>query len=139
MNILRKNTDYALRIMGNLAGNYGQGAVSVRMLAREEDVSYQFACKILQKLQGAGLVESAMGPAGGYQLCREPGKITMLDVIQTMQGNITVNRCTDKDDNCPRQANCPVHIVLRRLQRNVDEFFAKVTLKDLVDSKDSMG
>ena len=134
MNVLRKNTDYALRMMGNLAGNYGQGAVSVRMLAREEDVSYQFACKILQKLQGAGLVESAMGPAGGYRLCREPEKITMLDVIQAMQGNITVNRCTDKDDNCPRQKNCPVNSVLRRLQRNVDEFFVKVTLKDLLDS-----
>jgi Rrf2 family protein len=136
MNILRKNTDYALRMMGNLAGNYGQGSVSVRTLARREDVSYQFACKILQKLQGAGLVESAMGPAGGYRLCREPEKITMLDVIQTMQGNITVNRCTDKDDNCPRQANCPVNSVLSRLQRNVDEFFAKVTLKDLLDSGD---
>ena len=140
MNILRKNTDYALRMMGNLAGNYGQQrAVSVRMLARQEDVSYQFACKILQKLQGAGLAESAMGPAGGYRLCREPEKITMLDVIQAMQGNITVNRCTDENDNCPRQPNCPVSIVLRRLQRNVDEFFVKVTLKDLVDSKDSMG
>ena len=127
MNILRKNTDYALRIMGNLAGNYGQGSVSVRMLARQEDVSYQFACKILQKLQGAGLVESAMGPAGGYQLCREPGKITMLDVIQTMQGNITVNRCTDKNDNCPRQANCPVSSKLCQLQQCVDEFLRGVT------------
>ena len=133
MNIFRKNTDYALRMMGNLAGNYGQQAVSVRMLARQEDVSYQFACKILQKLQGAGLVESAMGPAGGYRLCREPEKITMLNVIRAMQGDITVNRCTNKDDNCPRQANCPVSRVLCRLQWNIDEFFVKVTLKDLLD------
>ena len=133
MNIFRKNTDYALRMMGNLAGNYGQQAVSVRMLARQEDVSYQFACKILQKLQGAGLVESAMGPAGGYRLCREPEKITMLNVIRAMQGDITVNRCTNKDDNCPRQANCPVSRVLCQLQWNIDEFFAKITLKDLLD------
>jgi len=135
MNVLRKNTDYALRMMGNLAGNYGQKAVSVRMLARQEDVSYQFACKILQKLQGVGLVESMMGPAGGYRLCLEPEKITMLDVIRTMQGNVAVNRCTDENDNCPRQANCPVSRVLCRLQRDVDEFFVKVTLKDLLNNK----
>jgi len=135
MNVLRKNTDYALRMMCNLAGNYGQKAVSVRMLARQEDVSYQFACKILQKLQGAGLVESAMGPAGGYRLCREPERITMRDVIQAMQGNITVNRCTDKYDNCPRQPNCPVSIVLRRLQKKVDDYFGKITLKDLLNNK----
>ncbi|MCK5272946.1 MAG: Rrf2 family transcriptional regulator [Sedimentisphaerales bacterium] len=133
MNIFRKNTDYALRMMGNLAGNYGQQAVSVRMLARQEDVSYQFACKILQKLQGAGLVESAMGPAGGYRLCREPEKITMLNVIRAMQGNVVVNRCTDENDNCPRQANCPVSKVLCQLQQDVDEFFVKVTLEDVLD------
>ncbi len=133
MNVLRKNTDYALRMMGNLAGNYGQNAVSVRMLARQEDVSYQFACKILQKLQGAGLVESAMGSAGGYRLCREPEKITMLDVIRAMQGNVVVNRCTDENDNCPRQANCPVSKVLCQLQQDIDEFFTKVTLEGLLD------
>jgi Rrf2 family transcriptional regulator, iron-sulfur cluster assembly transcription factor len=137
MNILRKNTDYALRMMGNLAGNYGQGAVSVRMLARQEDVSYQFACKILQKLQGAGLVESAMGPAGGYRLCREPEKITMLDVVQAMQGDVTVNRCTDENDNCPRQANCPVSKVLCRLQRNVDEFLRGVTFMMLLEVQET--
>lgn len=131
MNILRKNADYALRMVGNLAGSYGQGAVSVRMLAKQEEVSYQFACKILQKLQCAGFVESAMGPTGGYQLSREPKQITMLDVIEVMQGDVAINRCTKGDDNCPRQANCPVSIVLRRLQKNMDEYFGEVTLKDL--------
>ena len=135
MNILRKNTDYALRMMGNLTSNYGQGSVSVRMLAGQEDVSYQFACKILQKLQGAGLLESVMGPAGGYQLCRAPEQITMQDVIQAMQGDIIVNRCTGGPDGCPRQANCPVSSKLCQLQRNVDEFFVKVTLKDILDNK----
>ena len=132
MDILRKNTDYALRIMGNLTGNYGRGMVSVRMLAKEEDVSYQFACKILQKLQAAGLVESAMGPTGGYQLSRQPKQITMLDVIRAMQGEITVNRCTGGPDGCPRQANCPVSSKLCQLQRKVEEFLADVKLQDLL-------
>ncbi|MBN1456281.1 MAG: Rrf2 family transcriptional regulator, partial [Sedimentisphaerales bacterium] len=62
MNIVKQNTDYALRAMIDLAGHYkGKTAVSVRELAGREDISYQFACKILQKLQRAGLVKSSMG------------------------------------------------------------------------------
>jgi len=132
MNVLRKNTDYALRMMGNLAGQYGQNAVSVRMLAKEEDVSYQFACKILQKLQGAGLVESVMGPTGGYQLRRVPEQITMLDVVRTMQGDITVNRCTGGADGCPRQAKCPLSSKLCQLQQEMEDFLADVRLQDLL-------
>jgi Rrf2 family protein len=132
MDILRKNTDYALRIMGNLAGNYGRGTISVRMLAKEEDVSYQFACKILQKLQGAGLVESVMGPTGGYRLSREPKRITMLDVIRAMQGDIAINRCTKGSDNCPRQSKCGVSGKLCQLQQRVEDFLVDVKLQDLL-------
>lgn len=130
MDILRKNTDYALRIMGNLASSYKQEVVSVRTLAQQEDVSYQFACKILQKLAGAGLVESKFGPAGGYQLSREPKQIIMLEVIRAMQGDIVINRCT-KDNNCLRQANCGVSGKLCQLQQQVDDFLRGVTLSDL--------
>ena len=132
MDILRKNTDYALRMMGNLAGRYGQGAVSVRVLAKQEDVSYQFACKILQKLQGAGLVESEMGPVGGYELCRDPGQITMLDVIRATQGDMEVNWCTKGSDSCPRQSKCAVSGKLCQLQVKVDEFLVGITLQDLL-------
>jgi len=131
MNVLRKNTDYALRMMGNLAGNYGDGSVSVRKLAQQEGVSYQFACKILQKLQGERLVASEMGPGGGYKLCRAPEQITMLDVIRAMQGNVTINHCTDGYDRCERQSKCGVSGKLCQLQQRVDEFLADVTLRDL--------
>ena len=132
MDILRKNTDYALRMIGNLAVHYGQGAVSVRKLAGEEDVSYQFACKILQKLQAASLVESAMGPAGGYQLGRAPDRITMLDVVRVMQGDIAINRCTTGSSTCTRQSKCGVSGKLCQLQQQVDDFLADVKLQELL-------
>ena len=132
MDVLRKNTDYALRMMGNLAGNFGKGTVSVRMLARQEDVSYQFACKILQKLQAAGLVASAMGPTGGYQLCREPDQISMLDVIRAMQGDIMINRCSKGSGKCPRQSKCGVSGKLSQLQQQVEDFLTNVKLHELL-------
>ena len=132
MNVLRQNSDYALRMMGNLAANYTQRAVSVRMLSQEEDVSYQFACKILQELHRAGLVKSEMGAAGGYQLCRAPEQITMLDVVKAMQGDIAINHCTNIKDSCSRQSKCKVSQKLCQLQDCVEEFLADVTLQDLL-------
>ena len=131
MNILRQNTDYALRMMGNLARNNGENTISVRVLAQEEGVSYQYACKILQKLHEANLVESTMGPKGGYKLSRKPDQITMLDVVRAMQGRVAVNECTIDTGYCPRQKTCPVNGRLCTLQRVLDTYMKDVTLEDI--------
>ena len=81
MDILRRNTDYALRLMVNLAGQEQDGSVSTRVLAEEEQVSYQLACKLMQQLHAGGFVESCMGPRGGFRLGRPAGQISILEVI----------------------------------------------------------
>ena len=77
MDILRRNTDYALRLMVSLAREYGKGALATRTLAEDEDVSYQLACKLMQRLHAAKLVESCMGPKGGFRLSRKPADISI--------------------------------------------------------------
>ncbi len=133
MNIFRQNTDYAMRMMGNLAGQYGKEPVSVRSLAESEEVSYQFACKILQQLHGAGLVVSKMGPQGGYKLSHKPADISLLDIVGAMQDEVIINRCTDKKDHCPRQDDCPISNKLWTLQNNVEDYLASVTLKNVLE------
>ncbi len=135
MDILRRNTDYALRLMVNLARRCGDGDASTRTLAQEEEVSYQLACKLMQQLHAAGLVESSMGPKGGFRLCRGPAKISVREVIEAIQGPLRLNRCLLSRHACPRGDACPVRVKMAELQSQMDEYLGSVALVELAQAR----
>lgn len=137
MDMIRRNTDYALRLMINLAGNYGKGTVSSRQLAEKEEVSYQLTCKLMQKLNAAGLVKSQMGPKGGFFLCKDPSEINLAAIIEVTQGPVTVNSCLLNINACSRQSNCPIRKELTELQKYIKSFFNDVTLDKFLKSRKS--
>lgn len=134
MNIVRQNTDYALRAVVNLAGHYETDAVSTRILAEEEDIPYLFACKILQRLQNAKLVTSRMGPHGGFSLGKPPSKVNLLEVIEAVQGPVSLNKCLLTADACKRKPNCGVSKKLAQLQEYIESFLKGVTLDEFLKS-----
>lgn len=135
MDILKRNTDYALRAMACLAKNYGKDPVSTRVISRQEDISYQLGCKLMQKLHDAGLVRSTMGPKGGFALSKEPDEIDLLTIIEAVQGPISVNRCLQEHADCPRQDKCPLTGKLKGLQDNIADYLSEATLGGLLKNK----
>ena len=132
MDIVRRNTDYALRAMVHLARNYDNGPVSSKTISEKENVPYQLMCKLMQKLNNAGLVTSYMGPKGGFGLSREPSEINILEVIETIQKPISLNRCLLAADICPRHKQCPVRPKLLGLQEYIGKYLSGITLEELV-------
>jgi Rrf2 family protein len=135
MEIIRRNTDYALRVMVSLARCYQNGSASARTLASQERIPYQLTCKLMQKLHRVKLVESCMGPKGGFRLGRKPSKISVLEVIEAIQGPLALNRCLLSIDACPRQRSCTVRVKLAELQRYVSSHLSSITLDELVQRK----
>ncbi len=131
MDVLRRNTDYALRAVVNLTVHYGNEPVSTRTIAIEEDISYQLACKLMQKLQKAGLVKSCMGSKGGFQLTREPAKISLIEVVEAIQGPISLNRCLLGVDACTKQKECTLRVRLVGLQESISGYLTDITLDEL--------
>lgn len=135
MDVLRRNTDYALRAIVNLAAHYGNEPVSTRTIAVEEDISYQLACKLMQKLQKAGLVKSCMGPKGGFRLTREPSMTNVLEVVEAIQGPISLNRCLLSVNACPKQKGCTVRARLVGLQECIYGYLSGIKLDELLQGK----
>ena len=135
MDIIRRNTDYALRAMVYLARHYGNGPVSTKIIAEDQAFSYQLACKLMQKLSKAGLVKSCMGINGGYTLTRTPAHIDLSEVIETIQGPLSLSKCLLGVDTCCNSTNCQIRDKLGELQDQIGDFLGGTTLADLVKAK----
>jgi len=135
MDIIRRNTDYALRALVHLAQDQGDGPVSVTVIAEEQYFSYQLACKLMQKLARAGLVESALGAKGGYRLARRPADIGLQEVIDLIQGPLSLSKCLLGADSCCKSGDCSIRKKLGELQVQIVEFLNDTTLADLVQAK----
>lgn len=131
MDIVRRNTDYAVRLMVHLAQHNGNGPISTKTAAADEQVPYQLACKLMQKLNNAKLVTSCMGPKGGFVLGTEPSKINLLQVIEAIQGPISMNRCVLNEDACSRKKYCAVRKKLADIQKSMTDGLAAITLEEL--------
>lgn len=90
----------------------------------------------MQMLNKAKLAKSFMGPAGGFELARDPARINLLDIITAIQGPLALNRCLVDLSACQRAPNCPVSKKLQKLQQHITDYLADVTLAELVSGDD---
>jgi Rrf2 family protein len=131
MDIIRRNTDYALRLVAALVENYGRPPVSARQLAKDCVVSYELACKLLQKLSSAKLVTSRMGANGGFELAKNPEKISLYQVVAAIQGDVCLNRCVGDVKRCPNGQKCKTRKKLVALQKYIGEYLKNIKLDEI--------
>ncbi len=139
MDIIRRNTDYALRLMVGLARHLDADSVPTRVLAEEQEVSYPLACKLMQQLHDARLVASCMGPKGGFRLSRPPAEISLLEIIEVVQGPLRLNQCIRKAGACPRAKICPMRGRIGELQGRMGEYLRGVSLEELAAERRGTG
>jgi len=135
MDMIRRNTDYAIRAMSLLAVSHGDAPVSAATIAAEQDISYPLVSKLLQRLQEARLVASSMGVRGGFRLSRDPRRITLLEVVEAIQGKVSLNRCLVSTKACTRWRVCPARRRLGPIQETLREALRQTTLRDLMAEK----
>ena len=122
---------YAVTAMLDLGLHYGKGAVTLAEIARRQGISLSYLEQLFAKLRRGGLVDSIRGPGGGYNLARDPGKISVAEIIVTINENIDATRCGGKK-NCDGDETCMTHQLWEDLSKQIYNFLNGISLGDLV-------
>jgi Rrf2 family transcriptional regulator, iron-sulfur cluster assembly transcription factor len=128
---LTKRGDYAVRAMLALTRGWGTGVLSARRISDAMAIPVRFLPQVLGDLARAGLVEAAPGRTGGYRLAKDPGAITLLDVIEAVEGDGRRRTCVLRGGPCGVDGTCDVHDVFFEGQEALRGTFARATLADL--------
>ena len=124
-----RKVDYALRAVIHLANEESSArACSVAEIAARERIPRQFLEKIVQQLIHTGLVRSRRGPHGGYVLGRPANQMTFRDVIESVEGPISLNVCVGEHPDCFLLGACGMNRVWAEGQRRVMDLFENTTI-----------
>jgi len=123
---------YGLRIMLELALNYGRKAVIADAIAQNQQISANYIHLLVKTLRDAGLITAARGPNGGYLLARPPAEINVLQIIDALEGKIRVVDCAAGGESCARTLECVAREVWEKLNRAVEDTLKEITLDQLV-------
>jgi Rrf2 family protein len=128
---LSKKADYALLAMRHLAARTDREAVSARELAESYDIPPELLAKVLQKLVRARLLESHQGIRGGYGLARPAAGVSVAEVIQAIDGPLTVTACSEEDHSCDQYSKCGIRDPLWRIKDRIVSALAATSVAEL--------
>jgi Rrf2 family protein len=126
-----RRVDYGLRAVIYLSGQDPEKCCSITEIAKNQGMPKKFLEKIIQDLIHAGLIRSKRGSCGGYSLARGAHAISFCDVIEALEGPISVNACMDHEVGCDQIPRCTMIGVWSEVQQRVTEVLSRTTIADL--------
>ena len=128
---LTRAGEYAIRCVLYLAMHQDRTLIGRKEIAEAMDIPAQFLGKVAQQLAKAGVISIRQGSQGGYELARRAQDITLLAVIEAIDGEIFLNDCIQRPGSCDRQAICSVHNVWDTARRQLRDTLGSTTLAEL--------
>jgi Rrf2 family cysteine metabolism transcriptional repressor len=126
---------YGLRMMTEFARAYGHGPLSIAEVARIEHLPLAYLEQLAGLLRRGGLVQSTRGVHGGYSLTRSPELISVLEVVHTVEGEVSPVECVSTDyvsGTCSREGECASRGLWMRLKESIDAVLRQTTLAELI-------
>ncbi|MDA8334484.1 MAG: Rrf2 family transcriptional regulator [Peptococcaceae bacterium] len=134
-------TDYAARALIHLARLPGGTMVEAGEIAECQSIPESFLLKIFRSLAAAGIVGSQRGPGGGFFLRRDPSAVSILDILEAVEGRTGINHCLVDADRCGRHAAgyCSLRRTLASVQNVLTTELARYTVGDLASREPEPG
>jgi Rrf2 family iron-sulfur cluster assembly transcriptional regulator len=132
---LTRAGEYAVRCVLYLSSQEMGIVVSRKEIAQAMDIPNQFLGKIAQQLFRSGILEIVQGSKGGFRLLISPQKLSLLDVVEAVNGEIFLNDCILRPDSCLRSPTCAVHLVWQKAKNQLRGTLHEATFAKLVKKK----
>ncbi len=130
---ITRQADYAIRSMIHLAELPSNDRVSTASISEAEGIPLPFLTKVISRLATAGLVTTSRGMGGGVSLAQAPEEVTLLQVVEAVDGPILLNQCLLRSGTCDREPVCAAHDVWADIQENLIRNLNSVTMRKLVE------
>ncbi|MBI5419065.1 MAG: Rrf2 family transcriptional regulator [Deltaproteobacteria bacterium] len=132
---ISRETDYAIRCLIFMARRPLK-VHTVMEVARPRGIPPSFLAKILQKFVKSGILSSARGVRGGFRLTRSPADITLLQVIEAVEGPISLNDCMVERETCSLASRCAAHSAWKEIQGVLAAKLGEYTIRMLADQEE---
>ena len=125
---------YAVQAIVDIAAQSRNEPVSLSVIAERQGLSQNYLEQLFVKLRKAGLVKSVRGPGGGYLLGRAPSSVTIGEIFEAVDENLTLTDCVDSTDapGCDRSSGCLTQALWSRLCHHLNELLYSITITDVV-------
>ena len=130
---ITKAADYGLRAMYRLGQTPKETSALIGDIASEMKIPAQFLHKVMPRLVKAGLVRSRRGAHGGYKLAKDPKDISLLEIVQAIDGPIFLNRCLFDHEDCSLDWECTIRPVFAQAQSALREVLGAHKLADVLN------
>lgn len=136
--ILSMKTRYAMVALTRLAKDYGNGPVHIKTISEEEKIPLSFLENILLELKRAGILGSKLGKSGGYYLIKDPGDVSLADVISLYEGSIALLYCVSEDsyqpcEFCKDESRCNIRNIFKEIMDTTQNLLRGTTLAKLAE------
>ena len=132
---ITRQADYAVRAVLYLARLGVNQRAATSHVAREQKIPPSFLAKIISQLSIAGLLHTSRGARGGVSLARDPATISLIDVVEAIDGPIKLNDCVGEENNCEMSPDCPIHSIWEETQTQLVARLQETTFEKLVNGR----
>lgn len=129
---LSTRTRYGMRAMLDLALHYGAGLVLLKDIARRQQISERYLEQLILPLKAASLVTSMRGAHGGCALARQPSLIRLTEIVEALEGPLTLAECVNDPISCPQANICVARDIWAAMSKAMSGVLESTTLQDLV-------
>jgi Rrf2 family transcriptional regulator, iron-sulfur cluster assembly transcription factor len=126
---------YAVMAIVEVARQSDAKPLALGDIAARLDLSLAYLEQLFMKLRRCGLVRSVRGPGGGYVLGRDPGAISISEVMAAVDEAVSMTRCATEDTGCVATRQCSTHFLWQSLGEHIEEFLAAATLADVLHGR----